>query len=142
QCNHNVGFDIGSAFSCGLASAKSTESRAAASSAEKRFEEIAEAGSAEFELNSAAVATPLIISAFRWLRTPLRRRLKSARSIPISAELVIFFAFLWIAQYFVGFVDFLKFFLGCLLILGHVGMMFARQLAESAANLVFAGSLW
>jgi Protein of unknown function (DUF2905) len=51
--------------------------------------------------------------------------------------LIVFFAFLWVAQYFVRFVDLLKFFFGGLFVLGDVGMMFARQLAKSAANLVF-----
>src|SRR5437867_4266946 len=41
----------------------------------------------------------------------------------------------------VRFVDFLKFFLSSRLVLGNVGMMLARQLAKSAANLVFAGRL-
>src|SRR4029453_1733921 len=87
------------------------------------------------------IPAPLIISAFRWLWTPLWGWLKSARSIPICAELIVFFAFFWVAQYLVGFVDLLEFFLGGFLILRYVGMMFARQLAKGAANLVFAGRL-
>src|SRR5205823_4770083 len=90
---------------------------------------------------SAAIAAPLIISAFRRLRTPLWGWVKSARSIPISAELVVFFPFFRVAQYLVRFVDLLKFFLGGLLVLSNVGVVFARQLAKGAANLVFAGRL-
>src|SRR4029453_12715299 len=141
QCDHDVRFDIGSALRCGLTSAKSAESRAATASAEKRFEEIAEAGPADFELNAAAIAAPLIISAFRRLRTPLWGWLKSARSIPICAELIVFFPFFGVAQYLVRFVDFLKFFLGGLLVLRDVGVVFARQLAKGVADLVFAGRL-
>src|SRR4029434_2915985 len=56
QCDHDVGFDIGPALRCRLTSAKSTESRAATASAEKRFEEIAEASPAGVELHACALA--------------------------------------------------------------------------------------
>src|SRR4029434_10666060 len=87
---------------------KPAERRAAAAATEKRFEKVAEASPAEFELNSTAIAAPLVISALRWLWAPLWRRLESARSIPICAELVVLCTFLWVAQYLVRFVDLFK----------------------------------
>src|SRR5882724_9881317 len=141
QCNHDVGLDIGSALGSRLTSAKSAESRAAAAASEKGFEKVAESGTAELELNATAIAAPLVISAFRWLWAPLWRRLESARSVPICAELIVFCTFLRVAQYLVRFVDLLKFFLSSRLVLGDVGMMLARQFAKSAANLIFGGRL-
>jgi len=94
--DHNVCFNIRSALGGCFASTKSAESRAAASAAEKRFEEIAESGAAELELNSAAVTAPLIRSA-AGLTAPLRWRLESARLVPIGAELILFLALLRIA---------------------------------------------
>src|SRR5204863_82961 len=119
KCDHDVGFDIGATFRCRLTSAKSAESRTAAATAEKCFEEVAESGSVELELNSAAIAAPLIKSAAGLLSLPLpaRRRLKPARTIPIRAELIVFLALLGIAKHLIGFVDFLKLFLSDLFVL-------------------------
>src|SRR4029077_13442629 len=113
KCDHDVGFDVGAAFRRRVTSAKSAESRATAAAAEECFEEVAEAGSVELELNSAAIAAPLIKAAAGLLSLPLpvRRWLEPARTIPISAELIVFLALLGIAQHLIGFVDFLKFFL-------------------------------
>src|SRR5262249_9240230 len=103
--------------------------------AEKRFEEIAEPGSAKLELNpAAAVAAPLIKSTAWLLSFPLRRWLETAGPVPISAKLIVFLALFWIAQNLVGLVDLLKFFFGGLFVLGHVGVILARQLAKRAAN--------
>src|SRR5438876_1216593 len=139
--DHDVRFDIGATLRRRLTSAKSAESRAATAAAEKRFEKIAEAGSVELELNAAAVAAPLIKSAAGLLSLPLpvRGRLEPARSIPIGAELNIFFPFLGIAQHFISFVDFLKFFFGRLFVLGDIGMIFPSQLAKSATDFVLGG---
>ena len=67
--------------------------------------------------------------------------MKSARLIPIRAELIVFRAFLGIAQDLVGLVDLLEFLLGrrFFLRLGQVGMVFARELAKSALDLIGAG---
>jgi hypothetical protein len=60
--------------------------------------------------------------AARLLALPLRRRLKTAaRPVPIRAELIVFLPLLRIAQNFVRFVDFLKFFFGDLFVLGTSG---------------------
>src|SRR5437870_10476301 len=71
KCDHDVGFDIGATLRRRLTSAKSAESRTAATASEKCFEEVAETCSIEFELNSAAVAAPLIKSATRLLSSLL-----------------------------------------------------------------------
>jgi len=94
-------------------------------------------------LNSATITAPLIISAAGLLSSPLPAgwRLEPARPIPIGAELIVFLALFRIAQHFVGFVDFLKFFFGGFFILGDIGMIFPCQLAERAANLVVRGRL-
>ena len=122
------------------ASAEPAECGTTAPAAEKRFEEIAEPGSAELELNSAAaIAAPLIKSAAGLLLAlPLRRRLETAGPVPIRAELIVFLPLFRIAQNFVRFVDLLKFFFGGLFVLGHIGVILARQLAKSAANFVLA----
>src|SRR6266436_1706128 len=124
KCDHDVGFDIGATFRCRLTSAKSTESRTAAATAEECFEEVAEPRSVELELNSAAIAAPLIKSAAGLLSLPLpvRRWLEPTRTIPIRAELIVFFTLFWFAQHLVAFVDFLVFFLGGLLTLRGIGM--------------------
>ena len=115
-----------------------------APAAEERLEEIAEPGAAEFELDAAAVPAGLTPeSAARSAAAPIRRRLKSARLIPIRAELIVFRALLGIAQDLVGLVDLLEFLLGrgFLLRLGHIGMVLARELAEGAFDFVRAGRL-
>src|SRR5262249_975471 len=90
----------------------------------------------EFELNSAsAIATPLVKSTAR-LSSPFRRRLKSARLIPIRAELIVFLPLLRIAQYFVGFIDLLEFFFRGFFILCDFGMIFAREFPECPPDLV------
>jgi hypothetical protein len=94
QSDHDIGFDVGPTFSRRLTSAEPAESRSAATAAEKRFEEVAKASSAKFELHSTAVAAPLVKSAAGRLCAPLRRWLKSARLIPVGAKLVIFLSFL------------------------------------------------
>src|SRR6266404_4691649 len=141
KCDHDVGFDIGATLRSRLTSAKSAESRAAAATAEKCFEEVAEPRSVELELNSAAIAAPLIKSAAGLLSLPLPvgRWLEPTRTIPIRAELIVFFTLFGIAQHLVGFVDFLKFFLGGLFILGDIGMIFPGQLAKSATDLLLGG---
>ena len=85
--DHDVGFNIGAAFCRRLTTTEPAESRPAAAAAEKRFEEITEPRSIELELNSAAIAAPLIKSAARLLGSPLppRRWLEPARPIPIRA---------------------------------------------------------
>ncbi len=94
--------------------------------------------SAELELDTAAVATPLIKSAAGLLSFPLWWWLETARPIPIGSKLIIFLPLLRVAQNLVRFVDFLEFFFGGFLVLGHIRVVLARQLAKSAANFVLA----
>ena len=144
QRNHDVGFDIGPALRCGLTSAESAESGTAATAPEERFEEIAEAGAAEFELHAATVASPLVKSAAGLLSFPLLPagwRLKSAGPVPIRSELIVFLALFGVTQHLVCFVDLLEFFFGGLFVFRYIGMIFARQLAKRAADLVICGRL-
>src|SRR5207302_3897061 len=120
-----------------FASTESTESRTAATAAKKSFKKIAESGAVEFKLDTAATR---LIKSTAGLTAPLRRRLKSARLVPIGAELIVLLALLRIAQDFVGFIDLLKFFFSRLLVLGDVGMIFARQFPERAFDLVIGRS--
>src|SRR5207244_7055375 len=138
QRDHDVGFHVGPAFGCRLTPAESTESRSAAPAAEKRFEEIAESSSAKFELDPAVTA-PLVKSAFGGVCPPSRRRLKSARPVPIGPELIVLLPLFRVAQYLVGFVDLLKFLFRRLFVLGDIGMMFPRQLAKCGANFILGG---
>src|SRR4029453_11225430 len=137
--NHNVRFYVGSALGCRSASAESAECRTAAPAAKKCFEEVAESGSAELELDPAAAITTPLIKPTAWLLSfPLRRRLETARPVPIGAELIVFLSLFRIAENLVRLVDLLKFFLGGLFVLGHVRVILARELAKSAANLILA----
>src|SRR5438105_7165852 len=123
-----------------FASTESTESRTAATAAKKSFKKIAESGAVEFKLDTAATVAARLIKSTAGLTAPLRRRLESARLVPIGAELIVLLALLRIAQDFVGFIDLLKFFFGRLLVLGDVGMIFARQFPERAFDLVIRRS--
>src|SRR5213075_1472087 len=96
--DHDVRFDIAPAFGCRRTSDEPAESRSASAAAEKRLEEIAKPGSTKFEFDSAIGTSVLIKSAAGLLCAPSRRRLKSARSIPIRTELIVFFAFFGVAQ--------------------------------------------
>src|SRR5438552_1156522 len=140
ECDHNVRFDIASAFCRRLTPTESAKSGPATSATEKCLEEIAEPGSAKLELNPAVVAGA-IESSSRLLPSPSGRRLKSPGLVPTRAELIVLLAFLRIAQHLVRFVDLLELFLGGLLILRHVGMMFSRQFAKGGANFIIARRL-
>jgi len=109
--NHNVRFHIGAAFGCCSASAKSAERGATASAAKKRFKEIAEPSSVEFELNSATAIAATLMKSAAWLLLPLPLggRLKTAGAVPIRAELIIFLALFRIAQNLVRFMISLNF---------------------------------
>src|ERR1700693_4627092 len=115
ECDHNVRFDIASAFCCRLTPTESAKSGPATSATEKCLEEIAEPGRTKLELSPAVVAVA-IEPAARLLRPPSGRRLKSPGLVPIRAELIVLLALVQIAQHLVGFVDLLELFLGSLLI--------------------------
>src|SRR5258708_24472418 len=139
ECDNNARFHIGAAFGVRGAPAEPAECGTTASSAKKRFEEIAEPGSAELELNSsAAIAAPLIKPAAGLLALPLRRRLETTGPVPIRTELIVFLPLFRIAQNFVRLVDLLEFFFGGLFVLRHIRVILTRQFSKSAANLVLA----
>src|SRR5207302_633941 len=140
ECDHNVRFDIASAFCCRLTPTESAKSGPAASATEKCLEEIAEPGPAKLELNPAVVAGA-IESSSRLLRSPSGRRLKSPGLVPIRAELIVLLTLVRIAQHLVRFVDLLKLFLGGLFILRHIGMIFSRQFAKGGSNFILARRL-
>src|SRR5215471_3741752 len=140
--NHDVRFHICAALGCRSASAKTAKCRSTSSATEKRLEEIAEPSPAELELDSTAIAAPLISSAVGLLSLPLWWRLETSGPIPIGSKLIVFLPLLRVAQDLVRFVDFLEFFFGGLFVLGHVRVVLARQLAKSAANLVLARRFW
>ena len=141
QRDHDVGFDIAvrarrSPVRWPNSAAKG---RLAASAAEKRLEEIAEPGAAEFEFNAAAVPPGVTAeSPARSAPSPIRRRLKSARLIPVRAELIVPVPFLGITQDLVSLVDLFEFLLSrdFFFGLGHVGMIFARELTKSAFDFI------
>src|SRR5205823_8221021 len=120
KSHHNVRFHIGATLGCRRASPESAECGTTAAAAKECFEEIAESSSAELKFHTAAIATPLIKSAAWLLALPLRRRLETARPVPIRAELVVFLSLFRVAQNLVRFVDLLKFLLGDLFVLRHV----------------------
>src|SRR5439155_25871408 len=108
---------------------------------EKRPAALPEPGSTAFALHPTAITTPLLNSAAGLLSSPLpfRRWLEAASPIPICAELVIFFTLFGVTQYLICFVDLLEFLFCGLFVVGHIRMMFARQLAKGAADLLVAG---
>ena len=106
-----------------------------AAAAKKLLEKIAEPGAAEFETFRPRIARAPGAGA---VSLPARTGPRAAL-LPIRSQFVVLFAFVRIAQDFVGFVDFLEFFLRGLLVLGHVGMVLAGQFAEGFANVIAAG---
>lgn len=57
-------------------------------------------------------------------------------SLPIGAELIVFATLLRIAQHLVGLVDLFKFCVRRCLVLSHVGVMDARELAKRFLDLI------
>src|SRR5277367_3714218 len=70
---------------------------------------------------------------------PPRRRLKRTLILPIGAKLIVLLSLNRVAQHLVGFVDRLELLLGVLLVLRHVGMELARQLAEGPLDVLLVG---
>ena len=77
----------------GRAQTAATKAGPTATAAEKRFEEIAETRATEFELDPAASRRHNDESRRPVLPRPILGRLKSARLIPIRAQLSYFFRF-------------------------------------------------
>src|SRR5438270_276917 len=137
--DHNVRLDVASSFGSSLPLTERTVAETCLTPAtEKRLEEIAESGPAEFEIDPAAVARGIAAKPATRLGVPSRWRLESTRLVPIRTELVVFLSFLRIAQDFVGFVKLLEFFFGGRFVLVDVGMVFTRELPERFADLVVA----
>ncbi len=109
----------------------------AASAAKKLFEEIAEPRAAEMKIlapstaagrKSHAAASPAPAAG--------RRRIACAAALPIRAKRVVFIPLLLVAENLVSLVDLLEFLLGLLFVLGDIGVMHARELAECLANFI------
>src|SRR5438105_15184032 len=98
EANHDVRFNICAALGCRSASAIAAECRSTSSAAEKRLEEIAEPGPPELELDSTAIAAPLVESAAGLLSLPPWRWLETARPIPIRSKLTASLARLRLVQ--------------------------------------------
>ena len=64
------------------------------------------------------------------------RRTEFRSGFPVGTEFVKLLALGGISENFVGFVDLLEFFLGLFFVLGDVGMILARELAEGFFDLV------
>src|SRR5947199_2122864 len=111
QRHHDIGFHIASPLRFATTLAKIAAKARLSAAAEKSFEEIAETGPAEFEIDPTAVARRRPAKSATRLRAPTRRWLKPAtRLVPISPKLVILPALLRISEDLVGFVDLFELF--------------------------------
>ena len=98
--------------------------KAFATTAEVGFEEVAEAGAAEFK-------RPFLIShTSTSAAEPAIRRRGRAALPPVGAKFVELLAFFRIAQHLIGFVDGREFFFRGFFVLGHVRMVLARKVSE------------
>src|SRR4029077_6541318 len=97
QGHHDVGFDVAPALRHGAALPESPEGRPTTTSSEECLEKIAEPGTAELKFDTAIFPTARVKSAAGLPATPLRRRLKPTRLIPILAQLIVFPALFRIA---------------------------------------------
>src|SRR3977135_3217509 len=105
--DHDVGFHIAPSLGASWPLSKTAAAKPTAPSAAAKelFEEIAEPGPAEFEFHPAPIARRIAAeSPARLLPTPARWRLKPARLVPISAQLVVFLPLLRDANDLVRFV--------------------------------------
>ena len=59
--------------------------------------------------------------------------------LPVHPEAVVFFPLVWIAEHFVGLVDFLEFLFGRFFVLRHIRVVLACQFAERLLNVFGAG---
>src|SRR3569832_2115692 len=100
--------------------------RAAEAASEQTLEEVAEVG---------GVAARETAAAELEARIPIGRRTEVLPGLPIAAELIVGRALLRVFQYLVGLADLFEPGLGVLL-LAHVGVVFARELAIAALDLV------
>src|SRR3569623_1527047 len=100
--------------------------RAAEAASEQTLEEVAEVGGDAARETAAAELEA---------RIPIGRRTEVLPGLPIAAELIVGRALLRVFQYLVGLADLFEPGLGVLL-LAHVGVVFARELAIAALDLV------
>src|SRR6185295_15907176 len=121
-------------LSCGSATTEPAKCRSPATTAKKCFEKVTKTSPAEFKFDSAILATPLTkFATARRPSIPAWWWLKSTRLVPLRTELIVLLPLLRIAQHFVGFVDLFELFLRRFLVLGHVRMVLAGELAERRA---------
>lgn len=138
----DVTFDVVAACGAGLIISSRAEFLAAeinpaktSATSEELFEEITEtsaAAEAEFvALRTAGAGPPASLLT--------GRRLKAGTVFPARAELVVFLAVLRVAENFVSFVDFLELLLAGFFVPRFVGMILAREFAESFLDIVGTG---
>ena len=132
--HHEVGFDVLAPFreSGGILGVSPTGSGAGA---EELFEEIAEAGAVELEIEAGGTAVTGLLPAGTGAVTG---RVELGLVAPMGAQLIVFLAFRGIAEDFVGFVDLLELVFGAAFVFGDVGMVFAGELAKGLADFVIA----
>ena len=109
--------------------------RAAPGAPEHLLEEITETRAAKFKVRFRRGA-PAAAERLPAESAVAGGRTKFRAGFPIGPELVEFLAFGGIAENLVGFVDFLELLLGFLLILGDIGVILPRKLAEGFFNLL------
>ena len=136
--DHDVALDVFPAFAQIIrCAARAKAAGAPARGTEKLLEEIAEAGAAKMKLLvSAARPAPAPTAGETF---PTGRRAEFGALLPVRTEFVVFLALGGIAEDFVSLVDFLEFLFGGFFVLGDVGVILARQLAESLFDF-FVGS--
>src|SRR6267378_1826388 len=132
ECDQNITFDVAAAHWPTLATelfaveAIFSEWRVeAATASEELFEKVAKPGATEMKFvilgaPRSALAAGLLTG----------RRVEISAMFPIRAKFIVAFAFLGIAENFVGFVDFFELRFGRFLIFGDVGMILAGEFAE------------
>src|SRR5208283_3894293 len=102
---------------------------------EELLEEVAETRSAEVELLAAGSRARPPPGP-----SPARGRMEGALVLPVGAQFIVLLPLHRVAQHLVGLVDRLEFLLPAPLVLGHVGMVLARELAEGLLDLLLAGA--
>lgn len=118
------------------------------SGTKERFEEVAKAGAAEIEIGPFELLSGSTSErSSAWPRAspslmPPGRRLLGA-SFPVCTERVVFIALFWIAENFVGFVNFFeaRFRFRALLGFDHIGMVLTGKLAKGALDFILSRRL-
>jgi hypothetical protein len=126
QRHQDVALDVlaglGESFAFPAGPSRSTETGGRTpATPEELLEEIAEARAVEMEFRTVFRTSSVSTLRLGWL---------PFRVIPVCAQFIILSPLLWVAEDFVGLVDFLEFFFGSGLVLGDIGMISAGECAE------------